>query len=75
MSTGYKDRTRGMKRIKEMPEFSRPREKLREKGVQVLTDEEFVAAIIGMGMAGVHVRTIARPGSIHRPRLRRRGQD
>ena len=49
-----------MKTIKDMPEHSRPREKLREKGACALTDEELVAAILGMGTAGVDVRTIAR---------------
>ncbi|MFZ4394802.1 MAG: RadC family protein [Kiritimatiellia bacterium] len=49
-----------MKTIKDMPEHARPREKLREKGVSALTDEELVAAILGMGTAGVDVRTIAR---------------
>jgi DNA repair protein RadC len=49
-----------MKTIKDMPKHSRPREKLREKGVSALTDEELVAAILGMGTAGVDVRTIAR---------------
>jgi DNA repair protein RadC len=49
-----------VKTIKEMPEHSRPREKLREKGASALTDEELVAAILGMGTAGVDVRTIAR---------------
>ncbi len=49
-----------MKTIKDMPEHSRPREKLRERGACALTDEELVAAIIGMGTAGVDVRTIAR---------------
>ncbi len=48
-----------MKTIKDMPEHSRPREKLREKGAWALTDEELVAAILGMGTAGVDVRTIA----------------
>jgi len=43
-----------------MPEHSRPREKLREKGAGSLTDEELVAAIIGMGTAGIDVRTIAK---------------
>jgi DNA repair protein RadC len=46
--------------IKEMPEHSRPREKLREKGAAALTDEELVAAILGMGTAGIDVRTMAR---------------
>lgn len=43
-----------------MPAHSRPREKLREKGAGALTDEELVAAIIGMGTAGMDVRAIAR---------------
>lgn len=49
-----------MKTIKEMPEHSRPREKLQERGASALTDEELVAAILGMGTAGVDVRTMAR---------------
>lgn len=49
-----------MKTIKDMPEHSRPREKLRENGVAALTDEELVAAILGMGTAGIDVRTISR---------------
>ena len=49
-----------MKTIKDMPEHSRPREKLRERGASALTDEELVAAILGMGTARVDVRTIAR---------------
>jgi DNA repair protein RadC len=49
-----------MKTIKEMPEHSRPREKLRENGVASLTDEELVAAILGMGTAGMDVRTMSR---------------
>jgi DNA repair protein RadC len=49
-----------MKTIKDMPEHSRPREKLRERGPQALTDEELVAAILGMGTAGIDVRTMAR---------------
>jgi len=46
--------------MKDMPEHSRPREKLRENGVAALTDEELVAAILGMGTAGIDVRTISR---------------
>lgn len=49
-----------LKTIKDMPEHSRPREKLREKGASALTDEELVAVILGMGTAGIDVRTIAR---------------
>jgi len=49
-----------MKTIKDMPEHSRPREKLRQKGASALDDEELVAAILGMGTAGIDVRTMAR---------------
>src|SRR3970282_2071782 len=42
-----------------MPEHSRPREKLREKGAPALTDEELVAAILGRGMINIDVRTMA----------------
>lgn len=48
------------KTIKELPEHSRPREKLRERGAAALTDEELLAAIIGMGTAKIDVRTMAR---------------
>jgi DNA repair protein RadC len=48
------------KTIKDMPEHSRPREKLRERGATSLTDEELVSAILGMGTAGIDVRTMAR---------------
>lgn len=48
------------KTIKDLPEHCRPREKLREKGPRSLTDEELVAAILGMGTVGIDVRTMAR---------------
>jgi hypothetical protein len=51
------------KTIKDLPERSRPREKLMENGAAALTDEELVAAILGMGAAGVDVQTIARQSS------------
>lgn len=49
-----------MKTIKDMPQHSRPREKLREKGPSALTDEELVSAILGTGTPDVDVRTISR---------------
>jgi len=49
-----------MKTIKDMPEHTRPREKLRERGAGALTDEELVAAILSMGTAGIDVRTISK---------------
>ncbi|MEA1945086.1 MAG: DNA repair protein RadC [Euryarchaeota archaeon] len=48
-----------MKRIKDLPEFSRPREKLKEKGVEALSDDELVAAIIGSGGKGLDVRSLS----------------
>ena len=48
-----------MKRIKDIPEFSRPREKLKEKGVQALSDTELIAIILGSGIKGQDVRAIA----------------
>ena len=48
------------KTIKELPEHGRPREKLRERGAAALTDEELIAAIIGMGTAKIDVRTMAK---------------
>jgi DNA repair protein RadC len=38
-----------MKRIRELPEQDRPREKLEKKGASALSDRELVAAIIGGG--------------------------
>ena len=38
-----------MKRIKDLPKFGRPREKLKEKGTQALSDIELVAIILGSG--------------------------
>jgi len=49
-----------MKTIKDMPEHSRPREKLRERGAPALTDEELVAAILGRGIEGVDIVTMSR---------------
>lgn len=48
-----------MKRIKDIPEFSRPREKLKEKGVHALSDTELIAIILGSGIKGQDVRAIA----------------
>ncbi|RZN40353.1 MAG: DNA repair protein RadC [Methanosarcinales archaeon] len=50
-----------MKQIKDLPEFSRPREMLEEKGVGALLDDELVAAIIGSGGGeGLDVRSLSR---------------
>ncbi|MGA1864973.1 MAG: RadC family protein [bacterium] len=43
-----------------MPEHTRPREKLRERGAVALTDEELVAVILGRGVKGVDIVTMSR---------------
>jgi len=48
-----------MRRIKELPEFSRPREKLKEKGVQSLSDIELIAIILGSGNKGQDVMNLS----------------
>ncbi|HUV02089.1 MAG TPA: DNA repair protein RadC [Desulfobacteria bacterium] len=48
-----------MKRIKDLPEFSRPREKLKEKGAEALSDPELIAIILGSGTKGKDVMTLA----------------
>lgn len=48
-----------MKRIKELPPFSRPREKLKEKGVGSLSDTELLAVILGSGSKEQDVLTLA----------------
>ena len=48
-----------MKNIKDLPEFSRPREKLKEKGAEALSDIELIAIILGSGNKGQDVMTIS----------------
>lgn len=48
-----------MKKIKELPEFSRPREKLNEKGAEALSDTELIAIILGSGNKDQDVMTLA----------------
>jgi DNA repair protein RadC len=48
-----------MKKIKELPEFSRPREKLKEKGAEALSDTELIAIILGSGNKDQDVMTLA----------------
>ena len=47
------------KTIKDLPDFSRPREKLRERGVQALTDIELIAIILGSGNRSQDVMALA----------------
>jgi len=48
-----------MKRIKDLPEFSRPREKLKERGAKALSDAELIAAILGSGGKGLDVMLLS----------------
>lgn len=48
-----------MKRVKDLPKFGRPREKLKEKGAQALSDIELVAIILGSGNRDQDVMTLS----------------
>lgn len=48
-----------MKKIREMPSFDRPREKLAKKGPLALSDVELISIIIGKGIASRDVFQIA----------------
>ncbi len=48
-----------MKRIKDLPEFSRPREKLMAKGPSALSDPELIALILGSGTQKLDVMSLA----------------
>jgi DNA repair protein RadC len=48
-----------MKKVKEMPAFTRPREKLQEKGPKALSDKELLAILLGSGTQAQDVLTLA----------------
>lgn len=47
------------KRLRELPEWDRPREKLQEKGVGSLSDRELLAVLLGRGHQGIDVMRLA----------------
>jgi len=47
------------KRIDQIPETDRPREKLLRKGAQALSDQELLAVLLGKGTPGMDVMTLA----------------
>ncbi len=49
-----------MKKIKQIPVFDRPREKLISHGAEVLSDTELVAILIGSGVKGKSVLSVAK---------------
>lgn len=48
------------KKLKHIPEFERPREKIKAKGVSALSNEELLMVILGKGMPGIDVRSLAK---------------
>lgn len=48
-----------MKRVKDIPQDERPREKLVDKGPQALSDVELIAILIGRGIEGHDVMSVA----------------
>ena len=48
------------KRIRDLPEFRRPREKLRERGAEALRDEELLAILLRTGVRGKSALDLAR---------------
>src|SRR3990167_3846690 len=49
-----------MKKIKNIPEFDRPREKMEKKGAKALSDLELLAVLLGSGIQGKDVFEVAR---------------
>jgi DNA repair protein RadC len=48
-----------MKRVKDLPQDERPREKLAKKGPQALSDAELIAVLLGRGIEGHDVMSVA----------------
>jgi len=48
-----------MKKMVQVPEYDRPREKIRRLGPAALSDQELIAAIIGRGVRGTDVFSVA----------------
>lgn len=48
-----------MKKIRDIPKFDRPREKLQQKGAEGLSDLELMAILLGRGIKGHDVLTVA----------------
>lgn len=61
-----------MKRIKDLPTFNRPREKMAAQGPEALSDVELLAIILGSGVKGKDVCMVAQ--SILRTLAKQRGK-
>lgn len=49
-----------MKKIKNIPEFDRPREKMEQKGAKALSNLELLAVLLGSGIKGKDVFEVAK---------------
>ena len=49
-----------MKKMQDIEEQDRPREKIRKKGASCLSNQELIAAILGSGGPGRNVRVLAK---------------
>jgi DNA repair protein RadC len=49
-----------IKKVKDLPDCDRPREKIRDKGARALTTRELIAALLGRGTRGHEVASLAR---------------
>ncbi|MDD1706400.1 MAG: hypothetical protein LUQ12_05105, partial [Methanoregulaceae archaeon] len=49
-----------MKKMRDINEHDRPREKIQRKGVSCLSNQELIAAILGSGGPGRNVRDLAK---------------
>lgn len=48
-----------MKKISDIPKRDRPREKLQQKGAGILSDVELIAILLGRGIEGHDVMSVA----------------
>ena len=48
-----------MAKLKDTPKHDRPREKFLEKGSDALTDSELLAILLGSGIKGTNVKSLA----------------
>ncbi len=49
-----------IKKVRDLPDCDRPREKIRDKGTQALTNRELIAALLGRGTQGYDIASLAR---------------
>jgi len=46
-------------KIKDLPEFERPREKLEKTNVNFLTNSELLSILLGSGIKGINVKKLS----------------